>query len=40
MILCFAALGINWTPGKHEVNPVTRSEIDISVGSITQNPGY
>ena len=36
----FADLGITWTPGKHEVYPVPQSEIDISGGSITQNPGY
>lgn len=36
----FAELGITWTPGKHEVYPVPQSEIDISGGSITQNPGY
>ncbi|WP_192348468.1 RagB/SusD family nutrient uptake outer membrane protein [Algoriphagus sp. Y33] len=36
----FAALGITWTPGKHEVYPIPQSEIDISGGSITQNPGY
>ncbi|WPR76361.1 RagB/SusD family nutrient uptake outer membrane protein [Algoriphagus sp. NG3] len=36
----FAELGITWTPGKHEVYPIPQSEIDISGGSITQNPGY
>lgn len=36
----FAVLGITWTPDKHEVYPVPQSEIDISGGSITQNPGY
>ncbi|MFC5624218.1 RagB/SusD family nutrient uptake outer membrane protein [Algoriphagus winogradskyi] len=36
----FAALGITWTPGKHEVYPIPQSEIDISGGSIIQNPGY
>ena len=36
----FAELGITWIPGKHEVYPVPQSEIDISGGSITQNPGY
>lgn len=36
----FAELGITWTPGKHEIYPVPQSEIDISGGSITQNPGY
>ncbi|REG91539.1 RagB/SusD family nutrient uptake outer membrane protein [Algoriphagus antarcticus] len=36
----FAELGITWTPGKHEVYPVPQSEIDISGGSISQNPGY
>ena len=36
----FAELGITWTPGKHEVYPVPQSEIDISGGSIIQNPGY
>lgn len=36
----FAELGITWTPNKHEVYPVPQSEIDISGGSISQNPGY
>jgi len=36
----FAALGINWTQGKHEVYPIPQSEIDISGGTLTQNPGY
>jgi hypothetical protein len=36
----FADLGINWTSGKHEVYPVPQSEIDISGGTISQNPGY
>jgi hypothetical protein len=36
----FAALGIAWIPGKHEVYPVPQSEIDISGGKINQNPGY
>ncbi|WP_339878206.1 RagB/SusD family nutrient uptake outer membrane protein [uncultured Algoriphagus sp.] len=36
----FSELGITWTPGKHEVYPVPQSEIDISGGSIIQNPGY
>jgi hypothetical protein len=27
-------------PGKHEVLPIHQSEIDISQGSLTQNPGY
>ncbi|WP_332911227.1 RagB/SusD family nutrient uptake outer membrane protein [Algoriphagus boritolerans] len=36
----FSALGINWTAGKHEVFPIPQSEIDISGGTLTQNPGY
>lgn len=36
----FAELGINWIPGKHEVYPIPQSEIDISGGTLTQNPGY
>lgn len=36
----FNELGINWTPGKHEVFPIPQSEIDISGGTLTQNPGY
>jgi hypothetical protein len=36
----FAALGITWVPGKHEVFPLPQSEIDISGGTLEQNPGY
>lgn len=36
----FNTLGINWTPGKHEVFPIPQTEIDISGGILTQNPGY
>lgn len=36
----FAALGITWVPGKHEVFPLPQSEIDISGGLLEQNPGY
>lgn len=36
----FAALGITWVPGKHEVFPLPQSEIDISGGTLVQNPGY
>lgn len=36
----FAALGINWIPGKHEVFPIPQAEIDISGGALEQNPGY
>lgn len=36
----FSGLGINWTAGKHEVYPIPQSEIDISGGILTQNPGY
>jgi hypothetical protein len=36
----FAALGITWEPNKHEVFPLPQSEIDISGGTLTQNPGY
>lgn len=36
----FAALGITWVPGKHEVFPIPQSEIDISGGTLEQNPEY
>ena len=36
----YAALGINWIPGKHEVFPIPQSEIDVSGGVLEQNPGY
>jgi hypothetical protein len=36
----FAELGINWIPGKHEVFPIPQAEIDISGGTLSQNPGY
>lgn len=36
----FAALGITWVPGKHEVFPIPQSEIDVSGGVLEQNPGY
>lgn len=36
----FTNLGINWTPGKHEIFPIPQAEIDISGGILTQNPGY
>ncbi len=36
----FNKLDINWTPNKHEVYPIPQSEIDISGGTLTQNPGY
>lgn len=34
----FGARG--WTANKNEVWPVPQSEIDLSVGTLTQNPGY
>jgi len=36
----FNDLNINWTPNKHEVFPIPQAEIDISGGTLTQNPGY
>lgn len=36
----FNNLDINWTPNKHEVFPIPQAEIDISGGTLTQNPGY
>ncbi|MEX2591935.1 MAG: RagB/SusD family nutrient uptake outer membrane protein [Anditalea sp.] len=36
----FSELGITWVPGKHEVFPLPQSEIDISGGTLEQNPGY
>lgn len=36
----FNNLNINWTPNKHEVFPIPQAEIDISGGTLTQNPGY
>ncbi len=36
----FKKLDINWIPGKHEIFPIPQSEIDISGGLLTQNPGY
>lgn len=36
-----AALGpLGFVPGKHELLPIHQSEIDISQGSLTQNPNY
>jgi hypothetical protein len=29
-----------WTANKNEVWPIPQSEIDLSVGVLTQNPGY
>jgi hypothetical protein len=34
------ALGKNFVDGKNEVFPIPQSEIDASVGKLTQNPGY
>ncbi|MCB0686608.1 MAG: RagB/SusD family nutrient uptake outer membrane protein [Saprospiraceae bacterium] len=34
------AQGKNFIPGKHELLPIPQSEIDLSAGSVTQNPGY
>ena len=30
----------NFVPGKHELFPIPQSEIDLSQGALTQNPGY
>lgn len=30
----------NFTPGKHELLPIPQSEIDITEGALSQNPGY
>lgn len=30
----------HFTPGKHELLPIPQSEIDITEGTLTQNPGY
>jgi hypothetical protein len=36
-----AILGpLGFVPGKHELLPIHQSEIDISQGSLTQNPNY
>lgn len=34
------ALGKNFTEGKNEVFPIPQQQIDISGGTLTQNPGY
>ena len=34
----FGPLG--WKPNKNEVWPIPQSEIDLSAGTLTQNPGY
>jgi hypothetical protein len=31
---------LGFIPGKHELLPIHQSEIDISQGSLTQNPNY
>jgi hypothetical protein len=31
---------LGFVPGKHELLPIHQSEIDISQGSLTQNPNY
>jgi hypothetical protein len=36
----FQALGKNFTPGKNEVFPIPQQQIDISGGTLEQNPGY
>ncbi len=33
-------LGKNFVVGKHELLPIPQTEIDLSAGAITQNPGY
>ena len=30
----------NFTPGKHELMPIPQTEVDLTDGSIFQNPGY
>jgi hypothetical protein len=36
-----AVLGpLGFIPGKHELLPIHQSEIDISQGTLTQNPDY
>ncbi len=34
------AVGKDFVPGKHELLPIPQSEIDLSAGAVTQNPGY
>ncbi len=34
------AHGKNFVPGKHELLPIPQSQIDLSAGTVTQNPGY
>ena len=34
------ANGKNFVVGKHELLPIPQTEIDLSSGVITQNPGY
>jgi hypothetical protein len=34
------ASGKNFIPGKHELLPIPQSEIDLSAGTVSQNPGY
>jgi hypothetical protein len=31
---------LGWKPNKNEVWPIPQSEIDLSAGTLTQNPGY
>jgi hypothetical protein len=33
-------LGKNFIKGKHELFPIPQTEIDLSEGKMTQNPGY
>lgn len=33
-------VGKNFVTGKHELLPIPQSEIDLSAGAVTQNPGY
>lgn len=33
-------VGKNFISGKHELFPIPQTEVDLSAGSITQNPGY
>jgi hypothetical protein len=33
-------LGKNFIKGKHDLFPIPQTEIDLSEGKMTQNPGY
>jgi hypothetical protein len=36
----YSALGLPFTTGKHELFPIPQSQIDLSGGTLIQNPGY